>query len=78
MGVLVVDVQGRNDSFADVRVGHRPSATVDFLSLRLKINCTCSGSAQIDILADDLLEKAAPAHCLVPDLSEGKLRLQYG
>jgi serine/threonine protein kinase len=35
------------------------------------------GSAQIDILPDDFLKKAAPAHCLVPDLSEGKLRLQY-
>ena len=33
------------------------------------------GSAQIDILPDDLLKKAAPAHGLVPDLSERKLRL---
>ena len=27
-----------------MRVRHRPSVTVDFLSLRLKINCTCAAA----------------------------------
>ena len=72
MGVLVVDVQGRNNSFVDYAcaasaVGHSRS-----LQLAAEDQLDLFGSAQIDILADEFLEKAAPAHCLVPDLREGR------
>jgi len=74
MGALVVDMQRRNDSFGDYAccgIGRRP--TVDLFILRLKINCTCSGRPKSIFSPDDLLKKSsAPAHCLVPDLSEGK------
>ena len=78
MGILVVDVQGRNDSFVDDACAASAVGHSRFLHLTAEDQLHLFGSAQIDILANDLLEKAAPAHCLVPDLSEGKLRLQDG
>jgi hypothetical protein len=78
MGVLVVDVQGRNDAFVDYACAASAVGHSRFLHLTAEDQVHLSGSAQIDILANNLLEKAAPAHCLVPDLSEGKFRLQYG
>ena len=59
-----------------MRVRHRPSVAVFLCILRAKINCTCSGRPQIDVLANDLLEKAPAVDCSVPDLSEGELRLE--
>ncbi len=77
MGALVVDVQRRNDSFGDYACAASAVGYSRFVHLAAENQLHLFGSAQIDILPDDFLKKAAPAYCLVPDLSEGKLRLQY-
>ena len=78
VGVFVVDVQGRRDALGD---DARPASAVGGgLSLHLarKDQLHLFGTAQIDVLADDLLEEAAAMDTAVPDLGEGELGLENG
>ena len=78
MGVLVVDVQGRNDPFVDYACAASAVSHSRSVQPAAKDQLHLFRSAQIDILANDFLKETAPAHCPVPDLSERKLPLQYG
>ena len=60
-----------------MRVRHRPAATVGLLHFARKDQLHGFGSAQIDVLPDDFLEKPPPVPRVIPDLSEGELGLQY-
>lgn len=74
--VFVVDVQGGDNPLGD---NARPTSAVGgSLSLHLAGKDELHGfwSAQIDVLADDLLEKLAPMQGCVPDLGQGELALQ--
>jgi hypothetical protein len=61
MGALVVDVQRRNDSFGDDACAASAVGYSRFVHLTAENQLHLFGSAQIDILPDDLLKKAAPA-----------------
>jgi hypothetical protein len=78
VGAFVIDVQARDNSFSDnaraaSAVGHSRS-----LQLAAEDQLHLLRSAQIDILTDDLLKEVAPAQGAIPNLGQGKLRLQYG
>ena len=78
VGVLVVDVQRGNYSLGD---NARPTSAVGGgLSLHLasEDQLHLFGTAQIDVLADDFLEEAAPVDGAVPHLGERELRLENG
>src|SRR5882724_460231 len=75
--VFVIDVQRRDDSVGNYA---RPaSAAGDSRPTHFarKDQLHRFGSAQIDVLPDDFLEKFPPVPRAIPNLSEGKLRLQY-
>ena len=68
VGVFVIDVQGGRPASA---VGGGPS-----LHLATKDQLHLFGTAQINVLANDLLEKAPAMDRAVPNLSEGELHLE--
>ena len=75
--VLIIDVQRRDDPLSyDARpasaAGHSRPA-----HFARKDQLHGFWSAQIDVLPDDLLEKLPPMPRAIPNLSEGKLRLQH-
>ena len=75
--VLIIDVQRRDDPLSyDARPA---SAAGDsrFAHFARKDQLHRFGSAQIDVLPDDFLEKLPPVPRVIPNLSEGKLRLQH-
>jgi len=75
VGVFVVDVQGRDDPVGN---DARPTSAVGGgLSLHLasKDQLHLFWSAQIDVLADDLLEELPAVHRAVPHLGQRELRL---
>jgi len=78
VGVFVIDVQGGHDARGN---NARPtSAVVGSLSSHGagKDQLHLIGTAQINVLADDLLEETAPVQTLFPDLGQGELRLKFG
>jgi hypothetical protein len=76
--VLIVDVQGESNALGN---NARPASAVGgslSLHLAVKDQLHLFGTAQIDILADDFLEEAAPVNAPFPDLSQRELGLQDG
>ena len=75
--VLIIDVQRRDDPLS---YDARPASAAGhsrFAHFARKDQLHGFGSAQIDVLPDDLLEKLPPMPRAIPNLSERKLRLQH-
>ena len=75
--VLIIDVQRRDDPLG---YDARPASAASHIRpahFAREDQLHRFGSAQIDVLPDDLLEKFPPVPRAIPNLSEGKLRLQH-
>ena len=78
VGAFVIDVQARDNSFSDNARAASAVGYSRFLQLTVEDQLHLFRSAQIDVLANDLLKETAPARRPVPDLSQRKLSLQDG
>jgi len=75
-GLLVVDVQRRHHAVGDDACAEWPRCAAVHLAVEHQAHL--AGAADIEVLADHLLEEDAPRHRLVEHLGERELGLQDG
>src|SRR5271170_3314051 len=75
-GLLVIDVQRRHHAVGDDTGAEPPRRAAAHLAVEHQAHL--AGAADIEVLADHLLEEDAPRHRLVEHLGERELGLQDG